>query len=275
MTEQASRFLGSVPENYDRYLGPRIFDGYAADLATRVARLSPSSLLELAAGTGIVTRKLRDLIPDECIIVATDLNEPMLEVARSRFLSQEPVKIEQADAMELPFSDERFDAVVCQFGVMFFPDKHRSYAEVLRVMKPGGTYIFNVWDSWEENPFAGIAHRVVTEFFPDDPPGFYKVPFHYHDADEIGRAASAAGFSEIDIEHLSLKSEIPSATDFAKGLVFGNPLNEEIVARGGDPQVICAAVASAIRDQLGSEMPLRALIVEAKKAHIDESAKND
>lgn len=265
MTEVASRFVGSVPENYDEHLGPLIFEGYAADLAQRLANASPARLLELAAGTGIVTRKFRDLLPGECAIVATDLNEPMLEIARKRFNSGESVTFDQADATDLPFADGSFDAVACQFGVMFFPDKHRGYTEVLRVLSSGGTYIFNVWDSWKKNPFAEIVHEVVKKLFPDDPPGFYEVPFHYHDSDVIRRDVSAAGFSEVNIKSVSKRSKIPSAADFATGLVFGNPLIEEIVSRGGDPLAARDAIAEAIDANLGAEMPLCALIVEAKK----------
>lgn len=266
MTQDASRFVGSIPDNYDRYLVPRIFDGYAADMARRIAGLSPARLLELAAGTGIVTRKLRDLLPRECEILATDLNEPMLEVARSRFSSQESVDFDQADATNLAFSDESFDAVACQFGVMFFPDKNRSYEEVYRILKPGGNYVFNVWDSLSENPFAKNTSDVLAKLFPEDPPGFYNVPFHYHDAGDIRRAVLEAGFDRVSIDLVRSESEIPSPRDFARGLVFGNPIVEEIVDRGGDPEIVCEAITEAIENQLGASMPLSALVIEARKA---------
>lgn len=264
MSEEASLFVGSIPENYDRYLVPLIFDGYAADIAERTARLNPASVLELAAGTGIVTQKLRELLPAESRIVATDLNEPMLDVARSRLRSMESVEFAPADGVDLPLSEETFDAIVCQFGVMFFPDKVRSYAEALRVLRPGGAYLFNAWDSWSENPFAEVVHKVVSALFPDNPPKFYKVPFHYHDPDEIRRELSEAGFGQISIEHVRLTSKIDSAEDFARGLVSGNPLNEEILGQGGNPNAACSAIANAIEEHLGTEMPLSALVVEAK-----------
>ena len=132
MTDDPSRFVGSVPENYDRHLGPRIFEGYADDMADRVAAHKPSRVLELAAGTGILTRRLRDVLPDSCEIVATDLNEPMLEIAREKTGNPASIIFQQADGTDLPFADESFDLVACQFGVMFFPDKHRGYTEVLR-----------------------------------------------------------------------------------------------------------------------------------------------
>ena len=266
MALQAARFVGSIPENYDQGLGPYIFEGYADDIARRVAALRPGTVLELAAGTGIVTRRLRDVLPRDCELVASDLNTPMLEVARAKFQSDEAVRFEQADATDLGFGEAAFDVVACQFGVMFFPDKDRSYSEVLRVLKPGGNYIFNVWDSWDSNPIGRITHEAVAGFFAEDPPEFYRVPFGYHDPDEIRTALLQAGFSRVDLEHLSLTSKIASAGRFAKGLVFGNPLHEEIITRGGDPQVVCDAVAAAIDRRLGSEMPLRALIVHAARA---------
>jgi len=265
MNIQAANFVGSIPENYDRGLGPHIFTDYADDLAARVAELRPATVLELAAGTGIVTRKLRDVLERDCELLASDLNPPMLEVAQAKFQADELVRFEKVDAMTLKFDEATFDVVACQFGVMFFPDKERSYAEVLRVLNPGGSYVFNLWDSWDSNPFARITHETVAAFFPDDPPGFYKVPFGYHDADEIKASVLRAGFNRVTVDYLPLKSKIRSAATFAKGLVFGNPLSEEIITRGGDPQAVCAAVEDAIARHLGSEMPLTALVVQATK----------
>lgn len=265
MTQQAARFTGSIPEHYDKYLGPRIFGRFAADLAARVAVAAPGSVLELAAGTGIVSRALRDVLPAASSLVASDLNPPMLEVARSKFGAAENIRFETLDATNLLSADGSFDAVACQFGVMFFPDKQGSYAEVLRVLMPGGRYVFNVWGPWEQNAFARIAHEAVAPFFRDNPPVFYKVPFSYHDAAEIEQALAKAGFANIAISPLRLSATIPSAPDFARGLVFGNPLIDEIRARGGDAERICAAVADALQENLGRSMTLEALVIEAMK----------
>lgn len=266
MVDQAAQFVGSIPENYDQDLGPHIFVDYADDLTRRVTAASPQSVLELAAGTGIVTRKLRDSLSAETQLIASDLNPPMLEVAKSKFRPHEAVEFKQVDATKVEFDDHRFDVVVCQFGVMFFPDKDRSYAEVHRVIKPGGSYIFNVWDSWDRNPFARITHEAVAAFFPEDAPGFYRVPFSYSDAEQIRGSVELAGFSDVVIEHVPVQAAIPSASRFANGLVFGNPLYDEIVSRGGDPQEVCEAVTAAIERELGSEMPLQALVIHARKA---------
>jgi ubiquinone/menaquinone biosynthesis C-methylase UbiE len=162
-----------------------IFADYAADIARRTAACGPARVLETAAGTGIVTRQLRNLLPTNVKLVATDLNPPMLEVARSKLRPSERVEFQVADATALPFPDGSFDAVVCQFGVMLFLEKDKSYREVHRVLAPGGRYRFNVWDSPRHNPFGRIAHDVVGSFFPADPPQFYSVPFSYHQIDPI------------------------------------------------------------------------------------------
>ncbi|UCH46861.1 MAG: methyltransferase domain-containing protein [Betaproteobacteria bacterium] len=266
MASDAAQFTGSIPENYDEWLVPHLFDGYADDLARRVLALRPRTVLELAAGTGILSRKLRDGLPNDSDLVASDLNAPMLDIARTKFQPGESVRFEQVDAIDLKFADASFDAVACQFGIMFFPDKARSYTEVHRVLKPGGSYLFNVWDSWEQNPFAQIAHQVVETTFPNDPPGFYKVPFGYYDAGEIRKAVAKAGFSKVTVEHLPLTSPIASAANFAKGLVFGNPLQDEILARGGNPEAVCTQVEKAIERNLGTDLSLQALIVHAYKA---------
>jgi ubiquinone/menaquinone biosynthesis C-methylase UbiE len=259
----AAKFVGTIPENYDQGLGPHIFEGYADDLVQRVAELRPEKTLELAAGTGIVTRKLKDALGEDGDLVATDLNEPMLKVARAKFENTDGVSFEQADAMNLPYPDSAFDVVACQFGVMFFPDIPGSYREAKRVLRSGGSYVFNVWGSWAANPFAQIAHETVAEFFPEHPPGFYKVPFGYHDTAEIQNALQGAGFDRVSIDEVNLTSSISSPEAFARGLVFGNPLFQEVTDRGGDPDEVCAAVSDAIDRHLGAQMPLQAFVISA------------
>ena len=263
MTDVAANFVGSIPEYYDRFLGPRIFSRYAREITARVVSRQPDSVLELAAGTGIVSRELRNSLPAHCSLLVSDLNSPMLDTAREKFRPAENVVFKSADATDLPFLENAFDSVVCQFGVMFFPQKEKSYVEVRRVLRPGGHYTFSVWGSWEQNPFAELTHKVVADLFPNNPPGFYKVPFGYHDEDLIHDELMAAGFTSAEFETLHLTSDIPSSNDFARGLVFGNPLLEEILARGGDPEIVCSAIARALDDNLGSSMPLQAVIIAA------------
>ena len=225
MTDQSASFVGAIPEYYDALLGPLMFDDYGADLASCIAAVAPKAVLELAAGTGIVSRKLRDALPPSCSLLVSDLNPPMLDVARQKFHANESVRFEALDATNLPFEDASFDALACQFGVMFFPDKMASYKEALRVLRPGGSYVFNVWGTWEQNPFARIAFEAVATFFPpDDPPVFYRVPFSYNDVDTIRGALTEAGFASVTTRSVQLQKDLPSAEDFGRGLIFGNPM---------------------------------------------------
>jgi ubiquinone/menaquinone biosynthesis C-methylase UbiE len=268
MENYAASFIGNIPEEYDRGLGPMIFVDYAADIARRVASLAPSHVLEMAAGTGIVTRRLRDLLPESTLLTATDLNPPMLNVARSKFRPDERVDFQPADATNLPFLDGAFDAVVCQFGVMFFPDKDRSYREAHRVLAPGGRYLFSVWDSHRHNPFGRIAHEVVGSFFPADPPQFYQVPFGFHAIDPIKESLIDAGFTDIRIHVVALEKEILDAASFARGLIYGNPLVDEIRIRGGihPDQIVSALTEALCRESAASgRMPLRAILFNTSR----------
>ena len=269
MTENASQFVGDIPENYDERLGPVIFEDYASDIAERAAGLKPYRVLELAAGTGIVSRKLRDRLPTKASLVVTDLNQPMLEVARKKFKAGENIKFAVADAMKLNYPDTHFDLVVCQFGVMFFPDKQASFREVLRVLKPGGTYLFNVWGSWAENPCMKVAHDTAAKYFPTDPPGFYRVPFSYPDPEVVTADISAAGFPSCPVTPMPIEKKVTDWNAFAHGIVYGNPLRDEILSRGGvDPDDVVSSIARAFRENFSEEpttMPLKATIYAAQK----------
>ena len=262
-------FIGSIPQHYDQGLGPMIFVDYAADIAQRVAAGNPMRVLETAAGTGIVTRKLRDALPAGARLTATDLNSPMLEVARAKFRVGEQVEFQPADATALPFADASFDAVVCQFGVMFFPDKPKSFSEAHRVLAPGGRYLFSVWDSHRYNPFGRIAHQVAGSFFPADPPQFYNVPFSCHQIDPIKELLIVAGFSDINVAVVGFQKDIPDASVFARGLIYGNPMIDQVRARGGvEPELIVDAMVETLRREFGADpgrMPLQAIVFSATK----------
>ena len=256
--EPNAAFVGSIPENYDRYLGPALFDPYAADLVSRLSVSENASVLELACGTGIVTRRLRDRLGPAASLVATDLNDAMLSYAARKFRPEEAVEWKQADASDLPFTDQSFDAVVCQFGLMFFPDKEKALSETYRVLKPGGTFLFNVWDAIEYNELPHIAHAIIAEFFESNPPDFYEVPFSFHDAETINSLLSAAGFSETRFFLLRLPAVSPSADEAAKGLVHGNPVINVLRERSESsiPEIE-AAVTAAVAAQCGAA-PVRA-----------------
>jgi ubiquinone/menaquinone biosynthesis C-methylase UbiE len=267
MSEQPPVFQGSVPENYDRYLGPMFFEPYAADLLTRISVPENGSVLELACGTGIVTRMLRDRLPPSMKLTATDLSEPMMKFAQRKFDANELTVWQQADASSLPFGAESFDAVVCQFGLMFVPDKVQAMREARRVLKPGASFLFNVWAALEQNDFARITHETVGAFFENDPPSFYEIPFGYHDRAAIESALREAGFDDVRCADVSHVGRASSAATAAIGLVEGTPIAQAITER--DPAAlprVREAVAEALRTRFGETSiggNLRALVFQA------------
>jgi len=225
-------FAGSIPKLYESYLVPLIFEPYAADIAGRLASRSPGRVLEIAAGTGVVTRALVSTLPDRTAIVATDLNQTMLDQAAVTG-TRRPVEWRQADAMQLPFADGAFDAVVCQFGVMSFPDKPKAFAEARRVLRPKGVFIFNVWDRIEENEFAHAVTEAMEGVFPEDPPRFLaRTPHGYHDHATISRDLVQGGFeASPEIVTVGARSRAESARVPAVAYCQGTPLRNEIEAR--------------------------------------------
>jgi ubiquinone/menaquinone biosynthesis C-methylase UbiE len=200
-------FAGSVPEIYDRYMVPLIFESYARDLAERLATLEPRNILETAAGTGVLTQAIASQLP-QARLVATDLNQPMLDRAAAKLSREKRIEYRQADALALPFEDASFDAVACQFGAMFFPDKVQGYKEARRVLKPGGRFFFSVWGKISENEFADVVTQALAEVFPDDPPRFMaRTPHGYHDAERIRADLNAAGFTNIAIDPVEARSK--------------------------------------------------------------------
>lgn len=258
-------FAGSIPEIYDRFMVPLIFEPYALDLATRLARTAPRDVLETAAGTGVLTRAMAATLPVSARIVATDLNQPMLDQASARL---DPGRVEwrQADALALPFASGSFDAVTCQFGAMFFPDKVQGYREAHRVLRPGGLFLFNVWDRIADNEFADTVTEALAAVFPQDPPRFMaRTPHGYHDAERIRGELGAAQFTEVAVEAVDHTSRAASARDVAVAYCQGTPLRTEIEAR--DPSRLEEATAratEAVRLRFGSGAVagrLRALVI--------------
>ena len=267
MSDDATGFVGSIPENYDRGLGTIILTDYDEHTARLIAGYVPSRVLETGAGTGIVTRRLRDLLPAMTRLIATDLNLPMLDVARNKFRPDEPIEFHHADAIALPFADASFDAVVCQFSVMFFPDKEKSYREAYRVLAPGGRYVFSVWDG-DYNRHGRIADEVAAQFFPADPPQFYRVTTSYNKIDPIKDLLSDAGFIDLRIAVLTREKQVADISAFARAMVYGNPLIDMIRARGGiDPDQVVNALSEAFARQFGNpgRLPRRAILLEATR----------
>lgn len=266
MTTTDTIFAGSIPAIYDQYMVPLIFAPYARLVAERAALLQPRRILETAAGTGVVTEALHRALP-QADIIATDLNAPMLEQAAQR-LSGASVRFQPADAQALPFQDASFDLVVCQFGVMFFPDKVRANSEARRVLRDGGRYLLVIWDRIEHNLATMTAGRAVADLFPIDAARFYeRVPFRYHDVGLIEHDLLAAGFTDVEFETVELRSQAASARDAAIALVQGTPMRSDIeqIDAGmlGKATDVAAEALGQFESPDGFDAPMSARLVTA------------
>jgi ubiquinone/menaquinone biosynthesis C-methylase UbiE len=270
MAETDKVFAGNIPEIYDRFLVPVLFEPYAIDLAGRAARRRPRDVLETAAGTGVLTRALDKVLAADARIVATDLNQPMLDRAAAAGPSSAQVARRQADALALPFADGSFDLVLCQFGAMFFPDKIKGYREAYRVLKPGGGYFFSVWDEISTSEFADVVAQALAKEFPQDPPRFMeRTPHGYHDVERIRAELAAAGFKSVSTSATDHVSRAPSARDAAVAYCHGTPWRNEIEARDASRlESVTQAAAQALARRFGTgaiEGRIRAITIVAAR----------
>ncbi len=256
-----TRFQGSIPQIYDDYLVPLIFEDAARDLAARAAAENPSDVLETAAGTGVLTRALAAALPHGVRIVATDLNPPMIEWARRRQADDARIEWRPADALELPFDGDSFDVALCQFGAMFFPDRVAGYREARRVLRPGGAFLFNLWSDIARNGFAATVTNALSREFPDDPPVFLaRTPHGHGDPAVIEAELRAAGFGQVSISLYEGVSAAESHRDPAIAYCQGTPLRNELEARApGRLAELTELAAEAIRAEWG-EAPVSAPI---------------
>jgi ubiquinone/menaquinone biosynthesis C-methylase UbiE len=264
MSSTDTVFAGRIPAMYDRFMVPLLFRPYAERVAERARTFSPRRILETAAGTGAVTAALHRALPD-AEIVATDLNPAMLEIATENIRSDK-VSFLPADAQDLPFDDGSFDLVICQFGVMFFPDKVKGHAEARRVLRDGGRYLAVIWDSLDRNPVSQAVAEAVAGEFPDNPPRFLeRAPYGYADPDPIERDLRAAGFERIELETVAASSRVNSH-EAADGMCRGSPMTAEIAERGPDAVDRAARAAErALQEFEGKDAPMSALFATAVK----------
>jgi len=220
-------FAGNVPQNYEQYLGPFLFEPYAVNLVKRINTKNVKHVLEIACGTGRLTKHMQQLFDASVEIIASDFNEGMLNIARKNIDSNR-IKFIQADAQALPFENDYFDFIVCQFGFMFVPDKHKAFHEAFRVLKKGGHLLFNTWDKLENNLTSYIIKEVIRDFFKNDVHSFFHTPFSMYDKEELQRYVHDAGFRNITIEHVTIEGSVASGADMAKGFVLGTPAYNEI-----------------------------------------------
>ena len=261
-------FGGSIPEFYDRYLVPFYFVPFALDLVGRLNVPRGASVLELACGTGIVTQGLAEKLSDDARIIASDLNQAMIDIAQKKLPADPRVTWRREDATDLSFADGAFDAVICQFGWMFFPDRARAAREAARVLRPGGQLLFSTWDSLDVNPLPAEAYAGVRECFSTDPPTFYDIPFSMSDPSEHERLASQAGLREVRVERVEASGAKLNPFDAATGIIRGGPFVTEIEQRGANVEAIIESVAARLKRRFGSEpiaANLRALVSSARK----------
>lgn len=267
MVDLKANFGGSIPEHYDRCLGPAWFEAFAADLAQRLPARPPGNVLEIACGTGIVTRRLRERLDASLQLVATDLSKAMLEYGRAKVGEDAGIEWREADAASLPFRDREFGAVVCAFGVMFVPDRQTAFREARRVLDKGGLLLFNVWDRIEENPHAMAGADVIEGLFPGDAEMRFRVPFEMHDPELLRRLLAEAQFGEVRIEKKRLQTDGVSARTVAIGLVRGTPRSLLIERRGVSLDSVVEELAAALTKIGGADpyrAPAQALVIEAR-----------
>lgn len=264
-------FTGSIPQLYNQLMVPMLFDAYAADMAGQIATLNPTDILETAAGSGALTRAIASRLPKTARITATDLNQPMLDVARALSPNDPRITYQQCDATNLPFPDAGFDAVICQFGVMFFPDKPIAFADAARVLRKGGTFLFNVWDRIAANDFVATITDVLADRFPENPPVFMaRVPHGVFDTKRLTTQLETAGFASVDVKAVTHTSTAATPMDAAMAYCQGTPLRAEILAR--DPDGLgptTGAVARALEARFGPgpiKGKIRAFVLTATKA---------
>jgi len=240
-------FSGSIPENYDRGLGPVLFEPYALEVASRLKGLKEGAVLEIACGSGRVTRQLRTALAKNVRLVATDLSEGMVEHAKS--ISKGQIEWAQVDAQSLPYADGEFDAVICQFGLMFVPEKVQALQEFRRVLKPEGRAFCYVWDRIDRMPVQALQQKLLRAEFPENPPEFLDIPFSMYDPEATAELFEEAGFTKVLIERVEKKAVIEDPHMLAVGCILGNPVANQIKERDPEaPERLIARLEAQIRE---------------------------
>ena len=266
MDDLRANFGGSIPEYYDRCLGPAWFEFYAGEIAGRLPVAPPGDVLELACGTGIVTRRLRGRLAPAVRLVASDLSPAMLDFARTKLAGVPGIEWREADAACLPFADGEFGAVVCAFGIMFVPDRQQAMREARRVLKEGGLMLLAVWDRIEDNPHAAVNAAVMREIFPGDEEMAFQMPYEMHDPGLLRPLLAEAGFRETRIERKQIRVEGVSARSIALGQVRGTPRSLLIEKRGVALDEAVERVSAALAKAAGGDAycgSASAIIIEA------------
>jgi len=256
------------PQYYNDCLGPLWFEHFAADLAQRLPERPPGEVLEIACGSGLVTRRLRERLAPSLRLVATDLSKTMLDYARAKLDARQGIEWREADALNLPFEDRKFGAVVCGFGIMFVPDRQAALREARRVLADGGILLFNVWDRIEENPHALVNAAVLEALFPGDAEMRFRLPYDMHDPDLLRRLLAGARFRETRIETKRTPIERADPRSIAIGQIRGTPRSALIEKRGVSLDLVIDKVTEALTKAGGNPYGgyAQAVIVQAQAA---------
>jgi SAM-dependent methyltransferase len=269
MTDIRTNFGGSIPAYYDECLGPAFFDACGAELVKTVPARAPGDVLEIACGTGLVTRKLRERLDPDVRLVATDLSKAMIDYARTKLARHDGIAWREADAANLPFGDGEFGAVVCAFGIMFVPDKLQAVREVRRVLHDGGLVRMSVWDAIETNPHALACAEAIEGFFPGDEQVRFRIPYEMHDPALLRSLLADAGFSDVRIDVARVALDRASARTIAIGAVRGTPRSALIEGRGVALDDVIDKVTEAL-ERVGGSDPYRGyaqmVIAQARRA---------
>ena len=233
------------PRYYDDCLGPVLLEPFAADLARRLPEHPSGDVLEIACGTGLVTRRLRERLSPSVRLVATDVSRAMLDYAQAKHDARQNIEWREADAMKLPFEDNEFAAVVCGFGMMFMPDRQAAFKETRRVLKEGGILLFNVWDGIDQNPLALAATEVLEAMFPGDPEVTYRFPYEMGDPGLLRGLLGAAGFGQVRIETKRIPIAGADPRSLATGQIRGTARATMIEQRGVALDAVIDKVADA------------------------------
>lgn len=240
----------SIPEVYEKYLGPYLYEPYSLYITKRIQG-NPQQVLEIGVGSGRLTNHISKKLTQTAKIIGVDINPNMLEIAKQKVKAPN-VEFVKADAQKLPFPDNSFDFVICQFGFMFLSDKQKGFNEAWRVLKPGGQFIFLTWDKAENNVTLHISQQTILQLLKTPPPPYFgKAYSAMNNPDDLRQYTKTAGFENASIEKVILKGNCPSAMDAAIGFVEGNSIVKEILKEGPELlQTIKDTIVSRINEQV-------------------------
>jgi ubiquinone/menaquinone biosynthesis C-methylase UbiE len=270
MAKEAFTFSGDDASNYETWLGPILFEPSSLEFMKYIGTKDLHHVLEISAGTGRLTRHLRDYFPFATSIVASDISPDMLEIAKENLKSL-PIEFQTADAQNLPFDDNSFDLVVWQYGLMFLPDKQKGVSEAFRVLKPEGRLILSTWDSIENIPLLRIVfNETIIPFFEGEDTARYSTPFSLYDPAKLNEFLTTAGLKNKKIIPVEFGSRSTSPKEIVNAFLLKHPLGREVANKErGALQMLAKQMEQRLSDRFGKidlRFKLKALISTGQKS---------